>query len=222
MYHDRRDAGRRVAAALAHLQGQPRLVILGMARGGVPVAAEVARVLGAPLDVVVVRKIGVPWNPELALGAIAAGAEYLDPTMIRITGTGEAEVRRTIAHERAELARREARYRAGRAALSLADATVVVVDDGLATGASAIAALRALRTLGPRRLIFAAPVGPGEAVAAVAREADEVVCPERPEPFVAVGHWYRDFSQTSDAEVQACLADPACRPPATAASVPFP
>lgn len=206
-FHDRQDAGARLAGALDQLRDQPGVVILGMARGGVPVAAEVARALDAPLDVLVVRKLGAPGNPELALGAIAATGEHLDHGLVRATGTTSGQLEAIRRRERAELQRREASWRSGRPALPLAGRTVVVVDDGLATGSSAIAALEAVRAQAPARLILAVPVAPPDSLEVVRSHADSVVCLETPEPFGAVGAWYDDFAQTEDSDVVRHLAE---------------
>lgn len=206
MFRDRREAGERLASALQHLRGAPGLLVLGMARGGVPVAAEVAEALRAPLDVLVVRKIGSPWNPELALGAMTAWGEFLDADMVTRTGTTTEQLAQVIGREREELLRREALYRTGRPPEPPGGRMVIIVDDGLATGASAIAALRTIRAQHPARLVLAVPVAPPESLAAVRPHADEVVCLETPSPFWAVGAWYRHFGQTSDDEVRACLA----------------
>lgn len=206
-YQDRQDAGRRLAAALEHLRGTPGLLILGLARGGVPVAAEVARRFGAPLDVLVVRKLGAPFNPELALGALAADGEYLDPALISATRTTPTQLEVIRRRERAELRRREAAFRAGRPARPVAGCTAVIIDDGLATGATAIAALEAVRAGGARQVILAVPVASPEGLEAVRPHADAVVCLATPPGFRAVGEWYRSFSQTHDDEVLACLAD---------------
>lgn len=207
MFRDRREAGQRLATALQHLRGTPGLLVLGMARGGVPVAAEVAEALRAPLDVLVVRKIGSPWNPELALGALTATGEFLDGDMVASTGTTAGQLAQVVARERGELARREGLYRAGRPSKPPGGRTVIVVDDGLATGASAIAALRTIQAQHPARLVLAVPVAARESLAAVRPHADEVVCLETPSPFRAVGAWYRHFGQTSDDEVRDCLAE---------------
>lgn len=183
------------------------VVVLALPRGGVPVAAEVAAALGAPLDVVVARKIGAANQPEYAVAAIAeGGSAVIDRAAVRSSRTSEMQLRRTVGAERRELARRVAAYRGDRAPADLAGRTVVLVDDGLATGLTALAAVRAIRAQEPARLVVAAPVGSASAVAALEREADAVVCPLVPDPFWAVGEWYVDFDQTSDSEVLALLA----------------
>ncbi|GAA2994065.1 hypothetical protein GCM10020229_03190 [Kitasatospora albolonga] len=203
-FTDRRDAGRRLAAALGP---RPGAVVAGLPRGGVPVAAEVAAALGAALDVCVVRKLGVPWQPELAMGAVGEdGALVLDQQVLRATRVTPDQLAAVERAERAELARRAARYRGGRPPLPLAGRTVVVVDDGLATGSTARAACRTLRQRGAAHLVLAVPVAPAGWRAELAGEADELVCPYEPERFGAVGAFYADFGQTSDREVLEILA----------------
>jgi putative phosphoribosyl transferase len=210
LFTDRIDAGEKLAG---RLRAGPGTLVLGLPRGGVPVAAEVARTLGAGLDVLVARKVGAPRQPELALGAVTAdGTLYLDTGLIRHLRVPDATLDDAIARER-EIARdRERRFRAGHPAAPMANRTVILVDDGLATGATMMAAARAARRHGPARLVVAAPVGSVSAVAALAAAADEVVCLHTPEPFRAVGEFYEDFAPTTDAEVEAILArfrDPA-------------
>ena len=204
LFADRVDAGRRLAERLGPLRATD-VVVLGLPRGGVPVAAEVARALGAPLDVLVVRKLGVPGRPELAMGAIAeGGVRVVDERMAASAGVTEGALARVEERERAELDRRVAALRRGRAPVDLTGRTAVVVDDGVATGSTARAACRVARLLGARRVVLAVPVGPPEVVGAVP-EADEVVCARTPSPFLAVGHHYRDFRPTSDDDVAAIL-----------------
>jgi putative phosphoribosyl transferase len=204
LFLDRRDAGARLARALeTYRQDHP--VIIGLPRGGVPVADEIARTLDAPLDIIVARKIGAPFQPEYALGAIAPGARVLRDDEIRALGIPAEEIERTIAIETREMARREQVYRAGRPPLAVEGKTVIVVDDGLATGATARAALASIRARKPGRLVFAAPVGAPDSVRALRSFADDVVCLYTPEDFRAVGLHYRNFEPTSDAEVLACL-----------------
>jgi len=205
-YLDRTDAGIRLAGHLAAYVGRADVVVLGLPRGGVPVAAEVARALGAPLDVFCVRKLGVPGEPELAMGAIATGGVVVvnEAVVAEISAPPEL-VAEVAAAERAELDRRERAYRGDRPPLPLAGRTVVLVDDGLATGASMRAAVRAVRSAGPARVVVAVPVAAAETCRSLEAEADEVVCPLAPKGFRAVGGWYEDFSATSDDEVRRCL-----------------
>lgn len=206
-FRDRRDAGRRLAACLAHLRAE-RPVVLGLPRGGVPVAAEVAAALDAPLDVILVRKLGVPYQPELAMGAIGEdGVRVLNRELIARAGITDAEVARVEAAERVELERRARRFRADRPAAPLAGRTVVIVDDGLATGATARAAIQVARAHGAQRVVLAVPVAPPDTVGELETEADEVVVVLTPSHFYAIGEWYDDFSQTPDAEVIAALEE---------------
>jgi putative phosphoribosyl transferase len=200
MFEDRFEAGRRLADALAHLDGEP-VVVLGVPRGGVEVAVEVARAHGWPLDIVIPRKVGAPFNPELGLGAIAPGVRVLDERMIRSLDVSEEYLEAEIASQEEEIRRRTEAYRRGRPAVSLEGKVAVVVDDGVATGGTAAAALRWARAQGAKRVVLAIPVAPREAVARLSKEADEVVCLATPEPFFAVGQWYERFGQTSDGEV---------------------
>lgn len=181
--------------------------MLGIPRGGVIVAAEIARHLGAPLDVVVPRKIGAPHNPELGVGAIAPGVAVLDESMIARLGVDRAYLRREIEAQEAEIERRSAVYRGGRPPLDVAGRTVVVIDDGVATGGTAVASLRWARAHGAKRVVLAVPVAPAASLRRLAREADRIVVLETPEPFSAVGEWYRRFGQASDDDVVRCLTD---------------
>ncbi|MGC7094647.1 phosphoribosyltransferase [Amycolatopsis lurida] len=200
MFTDRRDAGRQLAERLTGSWEEP--LVLGLARGGVPVAAEVAAGLGAPLDVAVARKIGAPGQPEWGIGAVtAAGPPIYDAVSTSRLGLTGKQLAELCEPERAEAARRLELYEDGREPAPRTGRDVIVVDDGLATGVTAIAALRATRAESPRSLTFAAPVGSPEAVERVRREADDVVCVEAPPQFTAVGRWYEDFGQTSDTEV---------------------
>lgn len=222
MFDDRVDAGRRLAARLSHLAAESPLV-LGLTRGGVPVALAVARQLGAELDVWVVRKLGCPAQPELGLGALSEGGELvIDAALAEATGTSAEALARVAAREAAEVASRVARYRGGRPRPEIRGRTVVLVDDGVATGGTTRAALRALRRLGPRRLVLAVPVGATEALRALAAEADEIACVEPAANLMAVGSWYEDFEPVSDQEVHDLLEEAArlgllARPPAAEA-----
>jgi putative phosphoribosyl transferase len=205
-FRDRTEAGRVLAAALAPYAGRPNLLVLALPRGGVPVAFEVARALHAPLDVMVVRKLGVPGHEELAMGAIASGGiRVISDDVVRALGISDRMIATVAASEEAELERRERRYRAGRPAAEVAGRTVILVDDGLATGASMRAAVAALRAQHPERLVAAVPIGSPETCDDLRREADDVVCARTPEPFHAVGIWYEDFTQTTDEEVHGLL-----------------
>ncbi len=207
-FTDRQEAGRALAAALVAHAHAPKTLVLALPRGGVPVGVEVASALGLPLDVLCVRKLGVPWQEELAMGAVASGGvTYLDHTLIATLAIPEAIVAATIARESAELTRREAAYRAGRPPLSCRGQRVLLVDDGLATGATMRAAVRAARQLGAAQLTVAVPVGPPACCEALRDEVDSCLCLRRPEGFVAVAQWYRDFPQVTDDEVVAAVAE---------------
>lgn len=204
-FQDRQEAGRRL---VRRLRGEYLTdpIVLALPRGGVPVAFEVAKGLNAPLDVTVIRKIGAPSRPELAVGAIAEGGEpELDREMLDALGLTPEELEPTIALERAELDRRLRRYRADREPPEIQDRTVLLIDDGLATGSTARAAVRSLRRRGPRRLVLAVPVCPPETARRLREEADDVICLLTPPDFRAVGLWYVDFGQTSDDEVMMLL-----------------
>jgi len=206
VFADRRDGGRRLAERLLALAPE-RPVVVALPRGGVPVGFEVARALAAPLDVLVVRKLGAPRNPELGVGAIAeGGAAAFDVAAAVSAGMAQPSIDATLAREREELRRRVERYRVGRARVALRGRTTIVVDDGLATGLSALAAVRALRADDVARIVVAVPVGARESVAMLAAEADEVVCHTIPRQLLAVGRWYTDFSPVSDEEVMSLLA----------------
>lgn len=207
-YDDRRDAGRALAAAVVAAMPSLRgdeAVVLALPRGGVPVAAEVARALHAPLDVVVVRKLGVPGQPELAFGAVGPGGVQVLNEQIA-SRVAPAAVEDTVARETREVARRERDFRAGRPPLDLSGRHVLLVDDGLATGATMRAAVSVARAMAPATVTVAVPVGAAATVAELAAAADGVVCPLQPEAFRAVGEHYRDFTQTTDAEVRHTLA----------------
>jgi predicted phosphoribosyltransferase len=205
-FRDRSEAGRRLGAELATLHLE-RPVVLGLPRGGVPVAAQVAAALRAPLDVIVVRKLGVPWQPELAMGAVGEdGAAVINDPVVRGARVTADELEAARRRESAEVDRRAALFRGGRRRLALDGRTAVLVDDGLATGATARAAVRVARAHGARTVVVAVPVAPPDTVAALRREADDVIALMTPEDFGAVGRFYRDFTQTSDDEVVSCLA----------------
>lgn len=217
MFADRQHSGTELARALAPYAGRHDVIVLGLPRGGVPVAYEVAKALDAPLDVLVARKLGVPFQPELAMGAIASGgATWLNQDVIRLARVTPEEIARVEASERVELHRREELYRQGRKPLDVRDRTVILVDDGMATGASLHAAARAVRSLAPSKLIVAVPVAPPEGAQRLGYVADEFVCLDTPEDFRAVGQFYRDFRQTSDAEVKTLLAQAQLRHPTAA------
>lgn len=201
-FANRQEAGRRLASVLGLYAGREDLIVLGIPRGGVPVAYEVASALGAPLDVFVVRKLGVPWQPELAFGAIATGGvRFLDRDIVESLRLPEAEIKRVTEKETRELERRERTYRGGMRALGLEGKTVILVDDGIATGASTHAAISALRQLKPTQIVLAVPVGPAFTCRRLRPEVDHLVCLHAPESFYAIGQFYEDFSQVSDEEV---------------------
>ncbi|HWM46685.1 MAG TPA: phosphoribosyltransferase family protein [Xanthobacteraceae bacterium] len=206
-FQNRTEAGKRLAAALAQYRDQ-KPVVLALPRGGVPVAAEIASALDAPLDLVLVRKIGVPFQPELAMGAVVDGGAPIvvrNEDVIRMAGIGEAEFKSVCDSELAEIERRRRRYLGSRERIDITDRTAIVVDDGIATGATTRAALRATRARKPRRLVLAVPVAPTESVAELRTEADDVVCLEDHDFFGAIGFYYADFSQLSDQDVVAAL-----------------
>jgi predicted phosphoribosyltransferase len=204
---DRYDAGQQLAERLLEHADDPNVIVLGLPRGGVPVAYEVASRLRAPLDVFVVRKLGVPGQRELAMGAIASGGvRTLQVDVVRELAIPASVIDAVEARERAELARREREYRGGREPLVLANRKVILVDDGLATGATMIAAVSAARRAAPAQVIVAVPVASPETCHEVGALADEIVCLITPEPLLAVGLWYADFSQTTDYEVRALLS----------------
>jgi putative phosphoribosyl transferase len=205
-YHDRTDAGQALALALGSYADDPDVRVLALPRGGVPVAFEVARALHAPLDVMLVRKLGLPDHEEYAMGAIASGGlVVLDRAVTTRFGVSKEQISRTIARERQELDRREHLYRGDRAPPKITGRTVILVDDGLATGASMHAAASALRKEHPKRIVVAVPIGAPETCDAMRVAADDVVCAATPEPFLSIGLWYDDFSQTTDAEVRDLL-----------------
>ena len=214
-YRDRRHAGVELARHLADVKGQD-VVVLALPRGGVPVAFEVARALDAPLDVFVVRKLGLPGHPEFAMGALASGGvRVLNDEVVRLYRIPEQAVEAIAQDEQTELERRERAYRSQRPALDVRGHTVVLIDDGLATGSTMKAAVEAVRALSPARIIVAVPVGSPDTCREFAGIADEIVCARRPEHFAAVGQWYDDFRQTTDEEVRELLQTAASERPAS-------
>lgn len=208
-FRDRREAGQMLARDLAPFCGSDHVTVLGLARGGVPVGWEIARALHVPLDVCLVRKLGVPQSPELAMGAVATGGGMvLNTDLVRSLGIGRDAVDEAVARETAELRRREHAYRSGRGPLELAGRTVVLVDDGIATGASMVAAVRSVRQMGAEHVIVGVPVGPGSVCRELRDETDALVCSRTPTNFRAVGQAFEDFHQVSDDEVRALLAAP--------------
>ncbi|MFM8789781.1 MAG: phosphoribosyltransferase [Chthoniobacterales bacterium] len=206
VFRDRRQAGKLLAQALDHYAGRADVVVLGLPRGGVPVAAEVARALGAPLDVLIVRKLGAPGQEELAIGAIAeGGVRVLNRELVENLGLTRGEIEELAQSEERELERRVHIYRGGRNPIPVADRTVIVVDDGVATGATMRAGLQSLRARGASIIVAAAPVAAADSVEALHEDADEVVILETPSWFNAVGQWYENFGQTSDEEVRVFL-----------------
>ena len=205
-YRDREEAGRALALALIGYANRPDVLVLGLPRGGVPVAAQVAEALHAPLDVFVVRKLGVPGQEELAFGAIASGGvKVLNDDVVAMAGISEPVISRIVHAEEQEIARRDRLYRGDREPVQLGGHTVILIDDGLATGATMRAAAQAIQAMQPARLVVAVPVAVREACAELRETVDEVVCVATPDPFHAVGAWYEDFVQTSDAEVRDLL-----------------
>jgi putative phosphoribosyl transferase len=203
---DRKAAGRALADLLVDRYRDQDVIVLALPRGGVPVAVEIARALDAPLDVLNIRKLGVPFRPELAMGAIASGGiRVLNPEVIRLAGVDGEVLEEVISIESRELERRERLYRGDRARPALTHRSVIIVDDGAATGATMDAAIQAARQLGPARVVLALAVAPPEIVAMLEEDADEVVCLATPAPFFAIAPWYRDFSEVSDDEVRALL-----------------
>lgn len=202
LFHDRRDAGRQLAVRLEYLKGRADVIVLGIPRGGVVVADEIARALEAPLDVFVTHKIGAPFNPELAVGAVASdGTTFLDQVLIKELGISSATVEREKERQVREIQRRAELYRRGQPPYGLTDKTVILADDGVATGSTTLAALRALANHHPLKRILAVPVAPLITTRILARESDELIVLDTPEPFLAVGRFYEEFEQVSDAEV---------------------
>ncbi|MFL5953425.1 MAG: phosphoribosyltransferase [Gaiellaceae bacterium] len=207
-YRNRREAGRFLAELLAKYANRDDVVVLALPRGGVPVGYEVAKALGAPLDVFTVRKVGVPGHPELAMGAIATGGVVvLDQRLIQLLGIDRSQVEQAVEAEMRELERREAAYRGNRDPPDLTGKTVILVDDGLATGSTMRAAALAIRDLNPARIVVAVPVAAEETCDAFRDVVAEIICGVTPRPFHAVGLWYDDFSQTSDDEVRELLSE---------------
>src|SRR5712671_1469170 len=206
-FRNRHEAGRSLAEKLSGYANRPDLLVLALPRGGVPVAYEVARALGAPLDVFVVRKLGVPGYEELAMGAVATGGvRVLNDQLVSRLGIPNHLIDAVVARELQELARRERLYRGDRPPPDVGGRTVILVDDGLATGATMRAAVQALRQQQPGRIVVAVPTASPDTCEALRAEADDVICAMTPEPFFAVGHWYEDFTQTTDNEVRELLA----------------
>jgi putative phosphoribosyl transferase len=207
-YRDRHHAGVELASRLSHLKGREDVVVLALPRGGVPVAYEMARALEAPLDVFLVRKLGVPGHRELAMGAIASGGvRVVSPDVVSWYSISDEVIDDVAREEQVELERRELAYREGRSPVELRDRVVLLVDDGLATGASMRAAVEAVRARGPARIVVAVPVGSPDTCREFEDLADEIICARSPERFAAVGQWYVDFSQTTDEEVRELLHD---------------
>jgi uncharacterized protein (TIGR00369 family) len=218
-FRNRSDAGLKLASRLQFLSGED-VVVLGLPRGGVPVAAAVARALGAPLDVILVRKLGVPAQPELGLGAIGeSGARVINPEVVRYAHVSEEQIAQVEAKERAELQRRAQRFRGETPHVPLAGRTAIIVDDGIATGSTARAACQVVRALGAAVVVLAVPVAPPSADRTLQGDADEVICLEMPDQFLAIGEWYEDFAQTSDEEVVALLRAAPAGPEASAGAL---
>lgn len=206
LFLNRQDAGQQLAEALKHYSHNSEAIILGLPRGGIPVAYEVAKALSLPLDVYIVRKLGAPYNPEFAIGAIATnGAKVINEEAIKLLSINQQTLEQIIKKEKQELARREALYRGNRPMPVIKDKIVILVDDGLATGATMRAAIASVRQFSPARIVVAVPVAPPEEIYTIHQEADEVVCLHTPSRFSSVGTWYNDFSQTTDEEVKVLL-----------------
>ena len=207
-FSDRRDAGRKLAQKLEHYAGRPDVLVLALPRGGVPVAFEVSRILNTPLDIFIVRKLGLPGQEELAIGAIAMGGiRVLNEDVIRLLNIPEEVTGFVAKRELQELQRREQAYRGDRPPPDVRDKVVILIDDGLATGASMRAAVKGLRALHPARIVVAVPAASAEVCEAFRHEVDEIVCAMTPEPFQGVGRWYEDFSQVTDEEVRKLLEE---------------
>jgi len=214
IYQDRREAGKLLARSLERFAGRADIVVLALPRGGVPVGLEVAEALGAPLDVFIVRKLGVPGHEEYGMGAVASGGVIvLNEEATRSLGIPASMIEAVAAREQKEIVRRDRLYRGTRPPLDVRDKTIIIVDDGLATGSTMRAAVEALRNRSPKRIVVAVPVGAASTCRQLREVADEVICPSTPEPFEAVGLWYANFEQTSDAEVRDLLDRSASRRP---------
>lgn len=206
LYQDRKEAGQTLALALRAYRNRKDAIVLGLPRGGVPVAYQVAEALHLPLDIFLVRKLGLPGHEELAMGALAQGNGIVFNTDVLDTySPGNREIERTVQREQRELQRREQAYRAGKPPLDVKGRTVILVDDGLATGATMRAAVQALRNQEPSAIVVAVPVAPPDTCQELELEVDQLICPRRPANFYAIGQWYEDFGQTSDEEVRALL-----------------
>jgi putative phosphoribosyl transferase len=213
-FNDRTEAGHRLAERLAHLRGRD-VVVVGLPRGGIPVAFEVAKALGAPLDVIIVRKLGVPFQPELAMGAVGeGGVRVVNHGVVQLTGVTPSEFAAVEMRERREVEHRAHQFRGTRPQASLAGRTVVIVDDGIATGSTARAACQVARAAGADRVVLAVPVAPPGWTTSLEQDADELIALDTPRNFYAIGQWYVDFSQTRDDQVRACLDRAGATPPA--------
>ncbi len=224
MFKDRKQAGKRLAAALLKYKAENPLV-LGIPRGGVPVAYEVAMALDAPLDIVVVRKLGAPGQPELGIGAVVDGDHpqgVLNEEVMAALAVSQDYLDREVARQMKEIRRRQEAYRGGRTPEKVEDRTVIIVDDGIATGGSIRAAIRGVRRWKPKRLVLAVPVAPQESIESLRPEVDDIVCLSTPEFFGAIGEFYEDFGQTSDEEVTGLLDAARCRPLGGSAATPAP
>ncbi len=206
LFQDRREAGKALAARLASFKGRPNLIVLGIPRGGVVVGHEIAQALGAPLDVYITRKIGAPHNPELAIGAVASdGTLLIDHQLVRRLGVSQDYVDEESERQRQEIGRRLAEYRGEGPGPELADKVVILADDGVATGATTLVTIQAIKSQQPTELILAVPVGPRDSIESLRQEVDQLVCLHAPEIFWAVGAFYNVFDQTTDDEVKALL-----------------
>jgi putative phosphoribosyl transferase len=206
LFQDRREAGQALARELASYKGSSNLIVLGIPRGGVVVGHEIAKALGAPIDVYITRKIGAPHNPELAIGAVASdGTLIIDQQLVRRLGVDEDYIEEESKRQKDEISRRLSEYRGDRPSPQLAGKIVILVDDGVATGATTLVTIRAIKAQDPSELVLAVPVGPRDSIESLRQEVDKIVCLHAPEIFWAVGAFYNVFDQTSDAEVKALL-----------------